>query len=83
MVYELLWSELYKLSNIMSKYDIIDNIIEVTVKPLTHWGREMHICVGNVTTTDSDNGLSPGRRQAIIWTNSGLLLIGPFGTYFN
>ena len=27
-----------------------------------------------------DNGLSPGRRQAIIWTNAGKLLIGPFGT---
>ena len=25
----------------------------------------------------SDNGLLPGRRQAIIWSNSGLLLIGP------
>ena len=30
----------------------------------------------------SDNGLSPGRRQAIIWTNSGILLIGPLGTSF-
>ena len=26
----------------------------------------------------SDNGLSPGRRQAIIWTDAGNLLIGPF-----
>ena len=25
----------------------------------------------------SDNGLSPGRRQAIIWTNVGILLITP------
>ena len=31
----------------------------------------------------SDNGLSPGRRQAIIWTNAGLLLIGPLGTNFS
>ena len=30
----------------------------------------------------SDNGLSPGRRQAIIWTNAGILLIGPLGTNF-
>ena len=29
---------------------------------------------------DSDNGLSPGRRQAIIWTNAGILLIEPLGT---
>ena len=31
----------------------------------------------------SDNGLSPGRRQAIIWTNAGILLIGPLGTNIN
>ena len=31
---------------------------------LTHWGRVTHICVGNLTTVCSDNGLSPGRRQA-------------------
>ena len=28
----------------------------------------------------SDNGLSPARRQAIIWTNDGILLIVPLGT---
>ena len=50
---------------------------------LTHWGRVTHICVGNLTNIDSDNGLSPGRRQAIIWPNAGLLLIGPLGTNFN
>ena len=43
---------------------------------LTHWGRVMHICVGNLTTIGSDNGLSPGRHQAIIWTNAGILLAG-------
>ena len=50
---------------------------------LTHWGRVTHICVGNLTITGSDNGLSPGRRQAIIWTNAGILLIGPLGTNFS
>ena len=39
-----------------------------------------HICVDNVTIIGSDNGLSPGRRQAIIWTNVGILLIEPLGT---
>ena len=43
----------------------------------------MHICVGNLTIIGSDNGLSPGRRQAIIWTNAGILLIGPLGTNFS
>ena len=47
---------------------------------LTHWGRVTHICVNKLTTIGSDNGLSPGRRQAIIWTNAGILLIGPLGT---
>ena len=43
----------------------------------------MHIYVSNLTTIDSDNGLSPGRRQAIIRTNSGILLIEPLRTNFN
>ena len=34
----------------------------------------------NQVSIGSDNGLSPGRRQAIIWTNAGLLLIGLLGT---
>ena len=50
---------------------------------LTHWGRVTHICVSELTTIGSDNGLSPGRRQAIIWTNDGILLIEPLGTNFN
>ena len=47
---------------------------------LTHWGRVTHICVGKLAMIGSDNGLSPARRQAIIWTNAGILLIGPLGT---
>ena len=42
-----------------------------------------HISVGELITIGSDNGLSPGRRQAIIWTNAGKLLIRPLGTNFN
>ena len=48
----------------------------------THWDRMTHICVGKLTIFGSDNGLSPGRRQAIIWTNAGILLIWPLGTNF-
>ena len=51
--------------------------------PLTHWGLVTHICVGKITMIVSDNGLSPERRQAIIWTNPGILLIGPSGTKFS
>ena len=50
---------------------------------LTHWGRVTHISIGNLTIVGSDNGLSPGRRQAIIWTNAAILLIGPLGTNFS
>ena len=50
---------------------------------VTHWGRETHICVGKLTIIASDTGLSPGRRQAIIWTNAWILLIGPLGTNFS
>ena len=50
---------------------------------LTHWGRVTHICVGKLTIIGSDNGLLPGRRQAIIWTNAGILLIEPLGTIFS
>ena len=44
---------------------------------LTQWGH------GTNTNIGSDNGLSPGRRQAIIWTNAGILLIGPLATNFS
>ena len=50
---------------------------------LTHWGRATHICVSEIIIIGSDNGLSPGRRQAIIWTNVGILLIGPLGINFS
>ena len=54
-----------------------------TTATMTHWGRGTHICVSKLTIIGSDNGLSPGRRQAIIWTNAGILLIRPSETNFN
>ena len=50
---------------------------------LTHWGRVTQICVSKLTIIGSDNGLSPGRRQVIIWTNDGILLIRTLGTNFS
>ena len=47
---------------------------------LTHWGWVTHLCFSKLTIIDSDNGLSPGRCQAIIWTNAGILLIGVLRT---
>ena len=55
------------------------NGIVVHLVFLTHWGGVTHICVSKLTIIGSDNGLSPGRRQAIIWTNAGILLIRPLG----
>ena len=53
------------------------------INVLTHWGRLMHICVGKPTIIGSNNGLSLDRRQAIIWTNAGILLIAPLRTNFS
>ena len=44
------------------------------------YSRVVHICISKIITIDSDNGLSPDRHQAIIWTNAGILLLGPLGT---
>ena len=49
---------------------------------LTHWSRVMpiiYIYSSKLTIIGSDNGLSPGQRQAIIWTNAGILLIQTLG----
>ena len=61
----------------------LENVLSRICVNLTHWGRVTHICVSNLNIIDSDNGLSPDRRQAIIWTNAGILLIGPLGTNFS
>ena len=37
----------------------------------------------NWVSIGSDNGLSPGWRQAIIWTNAGILFIGTLGINFS
>ena len=62
---------------------IVSLIIIFTNMGFTHWDRLTHICVSELTFFGSDNGLSSGRRQAIIWTNAGILLIRPLGTKFS
>ena len=64
------------------RYDSVwhNLIYSVMIAQLTHCGRVMHKCVRKLAIIDSDNGLSPDRRQAIIWTNAGILLTGPLGT---
>ena len=59
------------------------SVIFAWLNALTYWGRVTQICVGKLTILGSENGLSSGRRQAIIWTNAGILLIGPLRTNFS
>ena len=65
-----LWNYIYYISSKMYWY----------CSTLTHWGRATHICVDKLTIIGSDNGLSPGRRQSIIWTIAGILLVRTLGT---
>ena len=58
-------------------------LVNLCVSTLIDWGRVTRICVGSLTIIGSDNCLSPGRRHAIIWTDAGILLIGPSETDFN
>ena len=67
----------------MSQFKVIGILSKPSQLLLTHWGRVTHICVSELSIISSDNRLSPGRRQAIIWTNDRILLIGPSGTHFS
>ena len=61
----------------------VDSYERQDLSMLTHWGRMTHICLHKLTIIGSDNALSPERRQASIWTNAGILLIGTLGTNFS
>ena len=41
------------------------------------------MCVSKLNSIGSDNGLLPGRRQAIIWINVRMMSICTWGTHFN
>ena len=73
----------FKMQHIFRGGIMFLNVSLQYIQTLTHWDRVTHICVGNLVIIGSDNGLSPGRCQAIIWTNAGILLIGPLGTNFS
>ena len=80
-IYVYIYIYSYCLTN--RKFHRWDKAKKVYTITLSHWGRVTHICVSKLTIIGSDNGLSPGRRQAIIWTNAWILLIGPLGTNFS
>ena len=73
----------FSTSDSITQNDTWDVARSLHVQLLTHWGRVAHICISNLTIIGSDNGLSPGRRQAIIWTQAGIFFIGLLGTNFS
>ena len=75
--------KMLQFSTVQPHHATLTKHVECSNQNLTHSGRVTHVCVGDLTTIGSDNGLSPGRRQAIIWTNAGILSIGPLGTNFS
>ena len=81
LYWQFFYIEIYYLQN---EWDHIVHISRTyTDVTLTHWGRVKHICVCKLTIIGSDNGLAPGRRQAITWANVGIFWIGPLGTNFS
>ena len=78
------WTDIFQIKYyIDSKTWIVWETVFSSTSIKTHWGGVTQICVGKITIIGSDNGLSPGRRQTIIWTNAGILLIGLLGTNFS
>ena len=83
MIYVVRQSVKWKSYGAHKKYVINPFTNSNSIQYLTRLGRVTHICVSKLNFNGSDNGVSPGRRKAIIWTNAGILLIGPLGTNFN
>ena len=83
----VIWNAIMIIMTSLYLTSVASNMCAIPKNPidivLTHWGRATHICFSKLAIIGSDNGLSPGRRQAIIWTNAGILLIGFLGTNFN
>ena len=55
----------------------------VLAQCINSWGRVTHISISKLTIIGLANGLSPGWHQAFIYTNAGILLIGPLQTNFS
>ena len=73
--------QVYKYQDVLWQFQC--NLCARYLISLTYWGRVTHICVDKRTIIDSENGLVPSRRQAIICTNAGILLIRTLGTNFS
>ena len=79
------------LRNFIRKIVIHRNVFENFVSKISAYLFSWTRCINSFRQSDaskltiiaSDNGLSPDRWQAIIWTNIGLLLIGTLETKFS
>ena len=58
------WADDIFKCNIVNEYALTSINISLNFVPLL---------ISNIPTGGSDNGLAPIRRQAIIWTNDGLV----------
>ena len=58
-------------------------LLAILVRCINSLRPGQYICVSKLTIISSDNDLSPGRRQAIIWTNAGVSLTDHLGTNFS
>ena len=63
--------------------DILNGFVRELNSVSIHLGRVTHICVSKQTIIVSYDGLSLGRRQAIIWTIVGMWLTETLGTHFS
>ena len=80
--FEWFWA-MYQPASYLYFIQNTGSLTPITNGNLTHWGRVTYLCVGKLTIIGSDNGMSPGRHQAIIWTNDGILLIRTLETNFS
>ena len=78
----IFWKEIFWISIRISMHFLFQ-WLRLTVNQIyfnSLGSSDAYICVSKLTNIGSDNGLAPTRRQATIWTNAGILLIGPWGT---
>ena len=79
--YWFIWFDEFNKFVSCLKMEFFKKCVYGNMKKLIHWGWVMHLNASiNYNIIGSDNGLSPGRCQAIIWTSAWILLIRPLGT---
>ena len=67
----------------MKNNDLENIYFFIITMPVNSLRPTVHICINKLTIIGSDDGLSPARHQAIIWTNAGISLIRPLVTNFS